>query len=308
MKPESKPESPKIAPKKVPPPISPKPEHLKMDATSSNKKLDMKKPPVSTINMDELLGELQDFIEKFKEPEPYGIPGPSNTSASEPEPIPEPKPEIIKEIDSASIPLPESPKIGPQLNPEEVRLAKQETRKLDKKAKELEQANLDNAMRLAKSSLLTQLSEKEMIDSMYEKAEKYYAKYIGPDEFDWICLNEEIKNRADGTFVKSPTDTWEALLDDMVMRFREWYNAINGNKESHIYPTNEEIAHILEKYHKKRELEFVSPPKGFKTIKIENIVEKPSIINERKCALANDERESWSDDAEDEWYNELADA
>jgi hypothetical protein len=38
----------------------------------------------------------------------------------------------------------------------------------------------------------------------------------------------------------------------MVMYFREWYNAINGNKESHIFPTNEEIAHILEKYQKKR--------------------------------------------------------
>ena len=111
-------------------------------------------------------------------------------------------------------------------------------------------------MKLAETPLL---SKEEMIDGMYNKAEKYYAKYmddLGECEFDWICLNEEIKARANGSIVKSPTNTWEALLDDMVMHFRKWYNAINGNKESHIYPTNEEIAHILEKYHKEGELEF----------------------------------------------------
>src|ERR1051325_265733 len=263
------------------------------------------------------------------------IPGPSNTSAQEivveqqdaqePEPIPEPKPEII---DPASIPLPESPKLAPikeppkQLNPEEVRLAKQKARKEAKELKELEQANLDRVMKLAEIPLL---SKEEMIDDMYNKAEKYYTKYVDDSgEFDWVCLNEEIKARADGNIVKSPTDTWEALLDDMVMHFRKWYNAINGNKESHIYPTNEEIADILEKWHKKGELEFAPPPEGYKTIKVEDIVEKPSLIDEKDCALANgeeenfideksgkeakDEEENYSDDAKDEWYDQLADA
>ena len=85
----------------------------------------------------------------------------------------------------------------------------------------------------------------------------------------------------------------------MVMHFRKWYNIINGNKESHIYLTNKEIAHILEKYQKKGELEFALPPEGFKTIKVENIVEKPFLIDEKECALANGEEESWSNDAED---------
>jgi len=53
------------------------------------------------------------------------------------------------------------------------------------------------------------------------------------------------------------------------------------------------------KYQKKEELEFVSPSEGFKTIKVENIVEKPFLIDEKECALANGEEESWSNDAED---------
>jgi hypothetical protein len=71
---------------------------------------------------------------------------------------------------------------------------------------------------------------------------------------------------------------------------------INENKESHIYPTNEEIAHILEKYHKEGELEFAPPPEGFKTIKVEDIVEKPSLIDEKDCALANGEKENFIDE------------
>jgi hypothetical protein len=94
----------------------------------------------------------------------------------------------------------------------------------------------------------------------------------------------------------------------MVMDFRKWYNAITGNKESHLCPNNEEIAHILEKYHKEGELELAPPPEGFKTIKVENIVEKPSLIDEKDCALANGEEESWSEDAEEEWYEQLANA
>ena len=44
-----------------------------------------------------------------------------------------------------------------------------------------------------------------MIDDMYNKAEKYYAKYIddsGDFEFDWVCLNEEIKARTNRSIVK----------------------------------------------------------------------------------------------------------
>src|ERR1044072_8817888 len=99
-----------------------------------------------------------------------------------------------------------------------------------------------------------------MIDNMYNKAKKYYTKYIDDlddFEFDWVCLNEEIKAHADGTTVKKLINTWDTLLDDMIMHFRKWYNVINRNRKSHIYPTNEEIVHILENYQKKEELEFV---------------------------------------------------
>ena len=150
-----------------------------------------------------------------------------------------------------------------------------------------------------------------MIDNMYNKAKKYYTKYIDDlddFEFDWVCLNEEIKAHADGTTVKKLINTWDTLLDDMIMHFRKWYNTINENKESYIYPTNEEIAHILENYQKKGELEFVSPLEGFKTIKVENILEKPSPFDEKECALANGEEEGWSDGAGDEWYDQLAQA
>jgi hypothetical protein len=135
---------------------------------------------------------------------------------------------------------------------------------------------------------------------MYKKAEKYYTKYIDDSgEFDWVCLNEEIKDRADGNIVKKSTNIWEALLDDMVMHFRKWYNAINGNKESHIYPTNEEIAYILEKYQKQKEIELIPSPLALlEGSKIVQIIKIPvhSNINERECALANGEEECWSDD------------
>jgi hypothetical protein len=45
---------------------------------------------------------------------------------------------------------------------------------------------------------------------MYNKAEKYYIKYIddsGDFEFDWVCLNEEIKARANESIVKRPINT-----------------------------------------------------------------------------------------------------
>ena len=202
-----------------PEPDPPKPKHFKIES-------DTEKP---SISMDNLLGELQDYIEELKttSSDPYGIPGPSNTSTQEiisyqegePSkveqqdiPIPEPK------INPASIPILESPKLVPikkppkQSNPEEVRLAKQKARKEAKELKELEQANLDKAMRLTKVPLL---SKEEMIDDMYNKAEKYYAKYIddsGDFEFDWVCLNEEIKAHADRSFVKRPINTWSLYL------------------------------------------------------------------------------------------------
>jgi hypothetical protein len=94
-------------PKKVPPPIPPKPEHLKV---AKEPPLPMNKPVEELI--DDFTSELvaSNPVKESVEPEePYGIPGPSNTSA--PEPIPTPEPEPIK---PEPIPTPEPEPIEPE--------------------------------------------------------------------------------------------------------------------------------------------------------------------------------------------------
>jgi hypothetical protein len=189
------------------------------------------------------------------------------------------------ELDPASIPLPES---EDELEPEPVRLELK-----PEPVPEPEPYGIPGPSNTSELKSIEPISKEEMMDSIYKDAEKYWAKHGGdPDNFDWTCLTEEIKNRASGTCVKGPTNIWEALLDDaIVMPFRKWYNAINDHEESHVYPTNEEIAHILDKWEKIREIEFVPPPFGYKTVDI--------------ATSAMEEEESWSDDAEEGFYDQL---
>jgi len=206
------------------------------------------------------------------------------------EPIPEPEP------NPASIPLPESddepePEIvesppEPYGIPGPSKTSAPEPAEYDPKAEEL------------KWKPWLKNSKENMVNELYAEAEKYWVKLeVGdPEEFDWTVLIIEIRDHEVHRSLKSPSNKWEAILDLFVERFKTW---IKYNEELEGYISNEEIADFLERYQKKKEIEFVSPPSGYKTIKIETI----PCNSQRECVLAEREEE-WSD-AEDEWYDQL---
>jgi hypothetical protein len=149
------------------------------------------------------------------------------------------------------------------------------------------------------------LSKEEMIEGMYEEAEKYWVKCgYDSEDFDWICFTDEIRNRAyilGKPGIKDPTIKWEAILDNIVERFRKWYNLKMDREESHLYPTNEQIANALDKYQKQKEIELVPPPPGYKTVTRalnEEQVDGTRSEIERECDSGE---EDFSDD-DDEFY------
>jgi hypothetical protein len=259
-------EAPKVVSKKIPPPLPPKPDHLKLKV--------------------EALKSISEPAKLIPEPDPASIPLPeSDDEFEEPEPIPEPKPESVE-----LIPEPEIVESAPEPygipGPSKTSAQKPE---YDPEADELEYKPwLKN-------------SKEDMINELYTSAEKYWVKLeVGDSEdFDWTQLIEEIRDREVHKCLKPVSNKWEALLDSFVQRFKRW---VEYNEKLERCISNEDVADFLERYQKKKELEFISPPEGFRTIKIENIPCN-SQINERECVLAEGE-DGWSD-AEDEWYDQL---
>ena len=241
--PEIIPDAPKEAPKKkTPPPLPPKSEGikarvklLKSESSKTEPELDPASIPLpESPKMEAVVAEPIPAI--TLEPEPYGIPGPSNTS----------KPAVIPKID---------PEAGELLyNPW-----------------------LKN-------------SKEDMINELYTSAEKYWIKLeIGnPEDFDWCLLIEEIKDREVNNCLKSPSNKWEALIDIFVERLRRW---IVYNKKLERSISNEEIVDFLEKYQRNSK---VNPP-SCETVKVIETIPHYIQTMEKECM-----GEDYSDDDDNE--------
>jgi hypothetical protein len=177
----------KIVPKKSPPPIPSKPDHLKVNIKSSN---NIPKPESSKkIDFDAIMGELQDYIKEIEEPKP--------------------------ELDPASIPLPESPKMELVSEP---------------KPKD----NIDENLEILYKG----------VKEAWERAGE------DPDDFDWEVCAVEIEDLPNYVINKSEIDRYHS---DLVAIMRSYqYKSNNGMGLNRSFC--EEIAQEIREYEKKRRI------------------------------------------------------
>jgi len=254
IEPEVTPDIPKEAPKKVPPPLPPKSDHIKARAKSL-KSSDLEVNPAS-IPLPES-PKIEPVVAEpipEPEPEPYGIPGPSNTSAPEPK-----QTSLLKKN-----------KKGEYVIADDKLNANPEAEKL-------------------RWNPWLKNSREDMINELYTSAETYWAKLeVGdPEVFDWCLLIEEIKN------LNSITCKWDALLDQIVKRFKDW---IHFNEDFERYVSNKELVDYLERCQRKQDAKIdILPPKRETVKVIENI--PPHIRNmEKECMQAEGIEEDSDDD------------
>src|ERR1041384_439886 len=182
-------------PEKIAPPVSD-------SSNPSNKELDIKKPSLS-ITMDDLLDELQNYIEDIKEIDPASIPLPESPKleAVVVEPIPEPEPHGIP--GPSNIPA-TKPVVTLKKKPDAlIKLENKENRTKSEEKKyqalhlEWILSGVDN---LESSKLITKSSElnvymDDKIEALFQSAKNLCEEDgYDPEEFDGESLAIEIED------------------------------------------------------------------------------------------------------------------
>jgi hypothetical protein len=312
--PISKPESvSQPEPEKIAPPVSD-------SSNPSNKELDIKKPSLS-ITMDDLLDELQNYIEDIKEIDPASIPLPESPKleAVVVEPIPEPEPHGIP--GPSNIPA-TKPVVTLKKKPDAlIKLESKEnrTKSEEKKYQALHlEWILSGVDKLESSKPITKSSEPNVymddkIEALFQSAKNLCEEDgYDPEEFDGESLAIEIEDLSNHKVYDLKADPYHYSLNRAVQIYRDKSN--RGTNNMYTYPPNEVIAQKIRKYYKEeRGIIRVSPPEGYKTVPIKKLKAVPN-IDEKELAQAmgydeecsdDDAKNINDDDADEDWYESL---
>jgi hypothetical protein len=218
--------------------------------------------PKPSISMDDLIAELDGFIAEIKsEPEPV------NESVPEPYGNPGPsKPSVQEELPKHPDPM---PKMG-----------------TDKYWEWVDNHKYDHIPPWYKNS------RADMINELYNTAKECWAKYIDEnDPYDWDILIAELEEFDKVVYRDDP---YLIQFGSAIDRFKAWIK-YNDNPVKPI--TYHDLADYLKNYNENQQAEFMPPPPGFKTARLEpQKIKCHSIIDERECKQAIDDESDYDED------------
>jgi hypothetical protein len=138
-----------------------------------------------------------------------------------------------------------------------------------------------------------------MIDELWNTAKECWAKYMDEDDpYDWDILLTELEGFDK---IVRRNDLYLVRFGDAIDRLKEWIE-YNDDPGRHI--TCRELADYLKRYNENKQAEFIAPPSGYKTVKLQSQkTECHSHINEREYMEAMGEEESDYD--EDGLFDEV---
>jgi hypothetical protein len=131
-----------------------------------------------------------------------------------------------------------------------------------------------------------------MINELYNTAKECWAKYIDEnDPYDWDILIAELEEFDKVVYRDDP---YLIQFGSAIDRFKAWIK-YNDNPVKPI--TSHDLADYLKNYNENQQAEFMPPPPGFKTARLEpQKIKCHSIIDERECKQAIDDESDYDED------------
>ena len=274
--------------------------------------------------MDDLLDELQNYIEDIKEIDPASIPLPESPKleAVVVEPIPEPEPHGIP--GPSNIPA-TKPVVTLKKKPDALIKLENKENRTKSEEKKYQALHLDwiisGVDNLESSKPITDSSGNwapnvymdDKIEALFQSAKNLWEEDgYDPEEFDGESLAIEIEDLSNHKVYDNKADPYHYSLNRAVQLYRDKNN--RGTDNIYTYPPNEVIAEKIRKYYKEeRGIIRMSPSEGYKTIPIEKLKAVPN-IDEKELAQAMGYDEEYSDDdaknvddddADEDWYENL---
>ena len=203
----------------------------------SNKKLDIEKPSLS-ITMDDLLNELQNYIEDMKVIDPASIPLPESPKleAVVVEPIPEPEPHGIP--GPSNIPA-TKPVVTLKKKPDALIKLENKENKTKSEEKKYQALHLDWIIsgidNLESSKPITKLSEPNVymddkIKALFQSAKNLWKENgYNPEEFDGEVLTIEIEDLSNHKVYDMKANPYHYSLNRAVQIYRDKSNRGTNN-------------------------------------------------------------------------------